>query len=958
MPIPGLSAKVKSPQDWRTKKFGAHNSTPVFNKRPIYTGQKRRKGPKKLFKTILIIIGLMIIFGGISSLVLLGWIAQDLPNPNKISDRSVALSTKIYDRTGETLLYDVHGNQKRTFVKLEEIPKSLKDATLTTEDRKFYEHGGISITGILRSLFKNVTTGSKVGGSTITQQLVKNAILSPQKKYTRKIKEVILSYQIEKKFSKDEILQMYFNEIPYGSVAYGAQAAAQTYFGKNVKDINLAQAAILAALPQSPTYYSPYGSHTDALFARQKYILDSMAELGYITKQQATDAKNQKVEFQKSKESITAPHFVMYVKEYLTEKYGDQVVEQGGLKVITTLDADKQKMAEDAVSQGAEKNTKWNAANAALIALDPHTGQILAMVGSKNFFDEKIDGQFNVTTSPRQPGSSFKPIVYAAAFKKGYTPDTVLYDVNTTFINYDGRDYAPKNYDLKEHGPLTMRSALAGSLNIPAVKTIYLTGIDKVIDLAQDLGYSTLKERSRFGLALVLGGGEVKPIEHAAAFGVFATEGEYNPPVAILEVRDKDGNLLEEYKNQTKKVLETQVARQINSILTDNAARAFIFGEKNYLTLDNRPVGAKTGTTNDYHDAWTMGFTPSLVAGVWVGNNDNSEMKRGADGSVIAAPIWHQFMQQALANTPVETFIAPDPVKTDKPVLNGSLLSGIIVKIDKTTGQIATNLTPDNQIEEKAYHPIHDILYYINKDDPQGNTPPDLNDPQFQRWEDAVLQWAKRNNLVSQEPPTGYDTVHNTADQPTIKIISPDSNQPITNRQFTAQINASAPRGIVKVEYYLNDQLIKTVTEPPFNLSVYLNDPQLNNGFYQLKAIAYDDQGNNASDAVDYSFQLPPLSATLNWVTPTNNTTIASKNFPFNVKANISDISSINSISLYYQDSTGKENFIGTAHQFSDNKLLLQWPDSPISGNYQVYAQIINNDGYNYKTQAINITIK
>ncbi|MFA6410279.1 MAG: PBP1A family penicillin-binding protein [Candidatus Buchananbacteria bacterium] len=960
MPIPGLSSKIKSPQDWRNKRFTTTGLGPSsFNRRPIYTGSGRRKKPFNFFKTGLALLGIFIILGSVMSLIFLAWAAQDLPNPNRISDRSVALSTKIYDRTGKVILYDVHGTQKRTFVKLEEIPKFLKDATIATEDRKFYEHSGVSITGIIRSVIKNITTGSKVGGSTITQQLVKNAILSPEKKYTRKIKEVILSYQIEKKFTKDEILQMYFNEIPYGSVAYGAEAASQTYFGKSVKDITLAQAAILAALPQAPTYYSPYGTHVDRLLARQKYVLDSMAELGYISKDQAEQAKKEKIEFQKSKESITAPHFVMYIKEYLTEKYGDLVVEQGGLKVITTLDADKQKMAEEAVKQGAEKNLKWNASNAALVALDPLTGQILAMVGSKDYFDEKIQGQFNVVTSPRQPGSSFKPIVYAAAFKKGYTPDTILYDVNTKFLNYDGQNYEPKNYDLKEHGPLTMRSALAGSLNIPAVKTIYLTGVDKVIDLAQDLGYSTLNNRSRFGLSLVLGGGEVKLLEHANAFAVFAREGDWHQTASILEVRDKDDNLLEEFKKQEKKVLETQVARQLNSILTDNAARAYIFGEKNYLTLGDRPVAAKTGTTNDYHDAWTMGFTPSLVAGVWVGNNDNTEMKRGADGSVVAAPIWHQFMAAALANTPVEGFTAPDPITTTKPILNGAIAKGITLKIDTSTGQVANDQTPSSLIEERTYRPVHCILHYINKDDPQGDTLPDLADPQYQRWEEAVQNWAKANNIIAQDPPAGYENnTGNTTGQAAIKIISPSANQTITNRQLNAQVSIGNSFNPIRVDYYLNDVLKKSITQSPFDLSVYLDDPTLNNGFYQLKAITFDVSGNSNSDSIDLNLQLPPIPATLDWTSPANNGTISVKKFPYSLKANISNIQNINNISLYYQDGLGKENFIGTAHQFDDSKLLIQWFSAPAPGNYQLYAQITNTDGYSYRTEITNVTIK
>ena len=859
MPIPGLSIKTNSPQNWRRQNnFRHYQRRPSFDSRHYRPSGPKKKLPRDFLKLLISggVIGIGIL--GLASLFLLGWIAKDLPNPNKIIDRSIALSTKIYDRAGETILYDVHGTEKRTFVSLTDIPAHLKNATLAAEDRKFYEHQGISFIGIIRSLVKNVTTGSRVGGSTLTQQLVKNAILNPEKTYTRKIKELILSYQIEKKFSKDEILQMYFNEIPYGSVAYGAEAAAQTYFGKSVKDITLAQAATLAALPQAPTYYSPYGSHQDALFGRQRWILDNMAELGYITKPEAEFAKAEKIEFKNKQESIVAPHFVMYVKEYLTEKYGDLAVEQGGLKVITTLDLYKQKIAEEVIDDQAEKNLSWNATNAALVSLDPKTGQILAMVGSKDYFNEEIDGQVNVTTRPRQPGSSFKPVVYATAFKQGYTPQTVLYDAVTKFINYDGQNYEPHNYNLKEHGPVTMAKALAGSLNIPAVKTIYLAGIDNVLNLAESLGYTTLSDRSRFGLSLVLGGGEVKLLEHANAFAVFAREGEWHAPAAILEVRDKDGNVLEEYKKIEKKVLTNEIARQINQILSDNSLRAYIFGEQNYLTLGSRPVAAKTGTTNDYHDAWTIGYTPSLVTGVWVGNSNNKEMRRGADGSVVAAPIWHNFMSRVLGDTPIEEFRAPEPAQSNKPVLNGSIAEGIKVKIDKTSGKLATNLTPESQVEERTYRPTHNILYYLNKDDPQGDAPPDLSDQQYQRWEEAVQRWAQENNIISEEPPTEYDDVHTLASQPRVTITSPSENQIITNRFLTATINTSAPRGVVRVEYYLNDQLLKTIFNPPFNLEVLISDSTIQNGFYQLKAVAYDDIDNQGSDTINSNLNFSP----------------------------------------------------------------------------------------------------
>ncbi len=973
MPIPGLSIKTKSSQSWRKKGFYRRQKTSSYTpKQPIFTGRNKRKLPKNLFKNILIFGAMVIAFGGIFGLIVLGWVAKDLPNPNKIIDRSIALSTKIYDKTGENLLYDVHGLEKRTFISLTDIPAHLKNATLTAEDRNFYEHKGISFTGIIRSALKNVFTGSKVGGSTLTQQLVKNAVLSPEKTYTRKIKEIIISYQIEKKFSKDEILQMYFNEIPYGSVAYGAEAASQTYFNKSVKDLSLSETAILAALPQAPTYYSPYGSHTDALFSRQHWILDSMAELGYITKEEAEFAKQEKIEFKKRDENILAPHFVMYVKEYLTKKYGELVVEQGGLKVITTLDLYKQKIAEEVINEVAPKNAEgYNANNASLVAIDPKTGQILAMVGSKDYFadplpenctpgkDCRFDPQVNVALRLRQPGSSFKPIVYTAAFKKGYTPETVLYDVVTNFINYDGKSYEPKNYSLNENGPVTIRKALQGSLNIPAVKAIYLTGVDNVINLAEDLGYTSLKNRSRFGLALVLGGGEVQLLEHTNAFAAFAREGEWHPPVAILEVRDKNGDLLEEYKKVEKKVLSTQNARQINDILSDNASRAYVFGESSYLTLGERPVAAKTGTTNDYRDAWTLGYTPSLAAGVWVGNNNNEEMKRGADGSIIAAPIWNKFMSRVLGKTPYESFNKPDLVETEKAVLNGTIAEGVKVKIDKISGKLATNLTPENLVEEKNYRQIHNILHYINKDDPQGTTPPDLNDPQYQRWEEAVQRWAKENNFVSEEPPTEFDDVHNISNKPSIRIISPSQNQTISGRNISIAVEVSANRGVAKVEYYINDKLIGEANSAPFNLDTYIADPEIGKGYYNLKAIAYDDVLNSNSESIEINMDFEQLPKTkMYWKNPQNGQIIKTSEFPYVMKIEIENSSGIEKIDIYAKDAAEQKKYISTIRSFASSGIVFQWLDPPAPGVYKLFGDIKNSSGFSYWGDEIEIIIE
>jgi len=735
MPIPQLNVRrtihPEPIKDWKQRP--AHKKT-IWGR--LWLNRKRLLALLTIFVAIIALVS----FVGII------WISRDLPNPNQLINREVAQSTKIYDRTGEHVLYEIHGDQKRTLVSLNEMPLYVRQATISIEDKNFYKHGGFSLWAMFRTVITNVIFHRSAGGSTLTQQFIKNAVLTNEKSITRKLKELILAQQIEKKFSKDEILQMYLNEIPYGSNAYGVEAASQKYFGKDVKNISLAEAAVLAALPQSPSRYSPYGPNKNILMGRKDYILDLMAEQGYISEVERDNAKKEVIKFQRPEASITAPHFVMYIKSLLSDKYGEKTLEQGGLKIITTIDFDKQKIADEVIVDKTKNYLeKYNANNAALVAIDPKTGQVLAMVGSRDYFDDSIQGQVNVATSLRQPGSSMKPVVYASLFEKGYTPNTILYDVVTNFSN-NSTPYIPHNYNLKEYGPVSIRKALAGSLNIPAVKALYLTGVNSVIDLAHAMGYSSLNEKD-LGLSLVLGGGEVKLLEHTNAYSAFARDGQINTIVTILKVEDKNGTTLEEWQPSDKKVLTSQTARLINSVLSDNSARSFIFGEKNNLTLSDRPVAVKTGTTNDYHDAWAIGYTPSLVTGVWVGNTDNAAMKKGSDGSVLAAPIWKTFMTGALSGTPVETFKAPDDIKTGKAVIDGVLPILGTTPIDKRTGQPASINTPVEFVENKNIYDNHSILFYVDKNDPLGRAPTDPSiDPQFNNWETAIVEWAKKNN--------------------------------------------------------------------------------------------------------------------------------------------------------------------------------------------------------------------
>lgn len=571
-------------------------------------------------------------------------------------------STKIFDRNG-ILLYELFGEIKRTPVPLSDIPLVLQQATIAVEDQDFYKHDGIDYTSIIRATIANLESRSLAqGGSTISQQLVRNALLTREKTFERKIKEMILSRRLERTYTKDQILEMYLNFAPYGANAYGVEAASQTYFGRRVSDLTLAQSAYLAALPKAPTHYSPHGSHRDELDTRADLILSLMQKQQFISEEEMQEAKQQTVEFKEIKSSIRAPHFVMYVIDQLRQEYGDDVLLQKGLSVTTALDLHLQTAAEEIIKTQVEKNQKkYKAGNAALVAIDPNSGQILAMVGSHDYFDETQDGAVNVAIMPRQPGSSFKPYVYATAFEKGMHPSTVLMDVATNFGRYGEKDYIPKNYNGREYGPVSARQALAGSLNISAVKTLFFAGIDHSIDTAERMGITTLKDRSSVGPSIVLGGAEVTLLDHTSAYGVFAAGGIKHQLTTILEVKDHLGHVIKQTEPSVgESVLDSGVAYQITDILSDQEARKFIFGRlSRNLVLSDRPVAVKTGTTQAYRDAWTVGFTPGLVCGVWVGNSDNTAMRPGADGSVVAAPIWKAFMEKAHEGRPVEKFVRP-----------------------------------------------------------------------------------------------------------------------------------------------------------------------------------------------------------------------------------------------------------------------------------------------------------
>ena len=809
-----------------------------------------------------ILFGLIFFFVSTGSLFV--W-AVNLPIPDfnaYFSDINQKVSTKIYDRTGQVLLYDVHGTVRRTLVPFAKISPYLKEATISIEDEGFYQHSGIKITSMIRALLVDIGSGQvKQGGSTITQQVVKNALLNRDKTIIRKIKEVILALKLERSRSKDDILALYLNEIPYGGNLYGVEEAARAFFKKEAADLTLGEAAYVAAIPQAPTYYSPYGNHRDKLDERKNLVLTKMAEQKYITKEQAEETKKEKVVFAPPQSgSLKAPHFVFFIKDYLEQKYGQDAVESGGLKVTTTLDWDMQQKAEAVVTKYGDVNAKNNNAhNAGMVAMDPTTGQILVMVGSRDYYNISNEGNFNVTTAHRQPGSSFKPFVYATAFNKGYTPETTVFDLPTEFNakcspagnikdkpNYC---YMPINYDDKYVGPISLRNALAQSRNVPSVKVLYLAGIKDSIETAQKVGITSLKDSNTYGLTLVLGGGEVSLLEMTSAYGVFATEGERNPSVGILRVEDRGGKVLEEFATSSESVLPTNTARQISNILSDNAARIPTFGANSPLYFPSYDVAAKTGTTNNYKDAWIIGYTPNLVVGAWAGNNDNTSMGKKVAGYVIA-PMWNAFMNEVLPSRPTVNFTPPQTTQTNKPVLRGIWQGGQGYIIDKTTGKLATEYTPDNQKEERAVMSVHTILYWLNKNDPLG--PPSGNpggDPQFSNWEYPVRLWAITNNYTDQTAeiiPKDYDNAHSPDNLPRTSFTSP--NPAITygsNDNVDITINISSSKyPITKVDFYLNGSLLGTVNSPPYYYSLTPKNITGIKNQNNLLGVVYDNVGN------------------------------------------------------------------------------------------------------------------
>ncbi len=830
------------------------------------------------FSNGILIIVLLFLLGLFGSVI---FFATQVPSAEELTQRFVAQSTKIYDRDGE-LLYDIYQGQNRTSVKLADIPENVKKATISIEDKDFYKHSGFSVTGILRSVF-NLAIHRKVegGGSTLTQQLVKNALLTSETSLVRKLKELILSIQVEKAYTKDQILEMYLNEIPYGGTAYGIEAAANLYFGKHAKDLNLAESSLLAGLPQRPSVYSPYGTHPELAVVRQKEVLRRMVEDGYINKDQEKQAENTELTYRTKQNELgfKAPHFVLYVKQKLIEQFGDKLVEQGGLKVTTTLNYKIQEKAQDIVKNEVEKLNSAKIGNGAAVVLDPKTGQILALIGSKDYFGKSVpedckegvncvfEPNVNAALSLRQPGSATKPITYAKAFEKGYTPSYTIMDVKTEFPGGANLpSYNPVNYDGQWHGPVQIRYALGNSFNIPAVKALALVGVKDVLDQGYRMGLTswepTAENVSSVGLSLVLGGREVRLLDLTSAFGVFANKGEQIDPVSILKVEDSKGKTLFEYKQPDgKKVLDEGISYIISDILSDNGARTAAFGPSSFLNIPGKTVAVKTGTTDEKRDNWTIGYTPSFVVGVWVGNNDNTPLDpKIASGVTGASPVWAAIMKEVLKNKSNESFERPskviqmdiDGLMGGKPH-NGSptrkeyFIAGTEPKGESSAYQRAKvcksnphRLANDNEDNEEK-----DVIV-LKEDDPTGAS----------KWQAGIDSW-----VITAPDPRLVGATKGCAGVPgfsagsggAIDIVNIPNGANVP-RVFDVLARTNSPAGVKKVKWTVDGAEKSTQTQEPYALHVEF--PQGDKGSHTITVTLEDNAGASHSSSIGVTVAL------------------------------------------------------------------------------------------------------
>ena len=833
--------------------------------------------------------------------VIFVYYSKDLPDPNSLSTRGNETGTKIFDRNGNSI-FELYGDKNRVLIKLDDVPENIINATMSAEDAEFYIHSGFSLKGMARAVYNTFTGQGLQGGSTLTQQVVKNSLLTQDRTIDRKVKELILSLQIESKYSKSDILQMYFNETPYGGQNYGIYAASKAYFAKEPRDLSLSESAYLAGLPQRPSFYSPFSSNKEAGIERRNTVLSLMRNFGwvgkdgqrhYITQEEYESALNEKLNFKPSAAIFKAPHFVFYVKDKLIEMYGEDVVENGGLQVKTTLDLNIQENAEKIMAQVLEKEKVFGVGNAAEVILETKTGHVLSMIGSKNYFGNPepegcttattgdkgctFDPYFNVAVASRQPGSAIKPITYAGLLENGFTPAFTFLDVPTTFTGEgvgDNKSYTPVNYDGIYRGPISMRKSLGNSLNIPAVKSLSILGLDKFIDLAKKMGISTFNDKSRFGLSLTLGGGETKLIELTSAYTVFGNQGIYNEPVTILEIKDSKGNIIYSAPEQRgQRALSEETAFQISDILSDDGARSAVFGFGSQLKIPNQQVAVKTGTTNNKRDNYAVGYTPSYTVGVWVGNSNNQPLNQAiASGISGATPIWSDTIK----------FLVKDKPTTGSNVEKFNPTSNLIkIEVDERTGMLPYKDFPkrsewfvkgtEPQSPSEWYKTIEicNVDGRIANDDCKNanqtktKTFIGINDyrPEWQNYTDAWLQQTFGND-PTYFPPTITSKLSFSGDNPEdmnpyIKIVAPKENSNVP-AVFRVSTEISSSSKIKKVRFYVDGNEVGSDGSAPFGYT--FNLANLATGSHRFKAKALDSNGNEGDNEITLNV-IPELQA-------------------------------------------------------------------------------------------------
>lgn len=841
----------------------------------MYSSRRQRLRNEYIFqrlllKGLIVLIGIILV-GFIMSFIMFAWYAKDLPSPGKLSQYNDA-STVFYDRDGK-VIYEMYKDKNRVPVTINSISDHLKKGTVAVEDKDFYRHKGVSEKGIMRAFINILLRRGVQGGSTITQQLIKNVLLDSSRTHSRKIKEILLAVEVERKYTKNQILEMYLNEAPYGGSYWGVESASRGYFGKQAKDLNLLESAILSGLPQSPSHYSPFIGKNDAWRQRTRDVLRRMREDDYITKAQERQTLNdlERYNFSKPKLSITAPHFIFYVKDQIEKEFGSKALDQG-LKIKTTLSLDLQLAAEKKVKDEIEKIKSLDVGNGAVIILDTKTGEILSMVGSYDYSDDKY-GKFNAALGLRQPGSAMKPITYGLAFEKGYSPSTVLMDVQTTFPNQGDKDYTPVNYDGKFRGPVQARFALGNSLNIPAVKMLAMVGVRDYLAKAQEMGLETFtptqENLNKYGLSITLGGGDTTLLDLTSAFSIFARGGTRKNPESILEIRDVKGKII--YKKpdpREKRVFTPEVSFLISHILADNNARMEEFGPNSYLHVAGKTVAVKTGTTDDKRDNWAVGFTKSLTIGAWVGNNDNSPMNQKiASGVTGASPIWHDLMVEVLKKYEDGIMEKPEKVKAITidayagglpkdgfPTRSDYFIEGMEpkeispiyknIKISRSTGKLANEI----EIKEGNYEEKEFIVF--SERDP-------ISTDGKNKWQEAIDAWVRAQGDDRLKPPT--ETSDTSLDVIIVSIKSPSDKSTVNSNDIEIKAKISSISPIKKVEIYVNN---RKINELDGDRSEVIEPIKLSDGTYEIKVVARNEKDKSSESIIKFGVNKPWDSAT------------------------------------------------------------------------------------------------